>query len=379
MPRQAPLSIEVYDKNFMPKGAIGAPKFITVQPRFNAFGTATIGIPNDHRMIQHLVDNGRLWLRDDEGQHVMSGPVTAFRGSGPAASGQVEVDIIDDLSVLNEVLGWVIPSAAISAQGTAGENWVMTDNSETVLKAAVQANAIDRLAMNLSVATDLGRGAVITGKLRFHPLYERLFPTVDGAGLDGSGIGVTVQQNGSSRVLDVFEPSVYPRNLTEAGGVITDWSYRLGTATATRVVVGGQGEAQARVFRQYVNATLESSILRKIERFRDARDLDDVGDLPARGQETLDDGMPKSSVSVELSQTKNFIYGKGIRVGDRVVMQFGPGLVVDDVIREATLSWTVENGWKTTCKVGQREDDSDTMIARVLRDLARYLSNQMRT
>lgn len=374
----APLQIDVFNKNFQSIGSIGDPKFVTVTLRYNAVGTTTVSISAQHRMVQKIVDEGaRLRIRDEKGSHLMSGWIERLRGVGPTGSGFIEIDIRDDLAVLGELLGWVLPAAAITAQGSAGDNWVLTDNAETVLKAAVTANAT-RAGMPLTCATDLGRGSVITGKLRFHPIFDRLFPVVDGAGLEAAGIGVTVKQVGASLVLDVFEPNVYPRDLTEAGGAIVDYSYTLAGPTATRVVVGGQGEAQARVFRNYVDATRETLYGRKIERFRDARDVDDVADLPARGQETLDDGAPKSGIAITLSQTDNLRYGKSINIGDQATMRVG-NATITDVVREVVLSWTRDAGWKVTPKVGERTDDPDTMFAVALRRMARWISNQTRT
>lgn len=376
--RVAPIQIGVFDKNFVPKGAIGNPKFVTINLRHNAIGTATVCVQATHRLMPNLLPGNRLHIRDENSEHLMSGYIERIRGRGPTGSGYVEIDINDDFAMLGEVLGWVIPDALISAQGTAGANWEMTDNAETVLKAAVTENAIDRLAMPVVCAPDLGRGSVITGKLRFHPIYDRLFPVVDGAGLEAAGIGVTVRQVDDHLEVDVYEPSTYPRDLTEAGGAIVDWNYSLAGPTATRVTVGGQGEAQARAFRHYIDAARETEYARVIERFRDARDVDDVADLPVRGQETLDEGAPKSGLSLVLSETKNLRYGSSVRVGDQVNMSIGI-TPISDVLKEAVLSWTSDAGWRVTPKVGDRSDDTDTMMASALRRLARWISNQTRT
>ena len=378
--RPPPLFIEVYDKNFVAQGAIGNPKFVTVAPIYNGAGTATISVPNSHRLIPDLIaDGARLWIRDEDRNHLMSGWITRIRGSAPAQSGFMEFDIVDDFNVLNDVLGWVVPTAAITGQGSAGEYYTLSGSAEYVLKAAVIANAVTRLGMPLTVATNLDRGSAVTARLRFHPLYERLFPVVDGSGIEAAGVGVTVKQVGSGLVLDCFTPSLYPRTLSELGGAVVDWSWSKVSTTATRVVVGGQGEAQARVLRNYVDTAREAAVGHKIERFRDARDVDDVADLPARGQETLDDGAPKSGLSITLAQTENLRYGRSISVGDRVNLEVGPGVVISDIMREATLSWTSEDGWQVTPKVGDRSDDPDTMLARTIRRLARAISNSTRT
>lgn len=376
-----PLRIGVYDKDFQRHGLVGAPKFVTVTPKFNAAGGATVGVLGTDRMIQHLIaDGARMWIRDEAGQHVMSGYVNDIRGTGPARTSLMEFDIVDDFALLGEVLGWVVPTAAITAQGTAGSNWEMTGSAEAVLKAAVTANVVDRLGFPLTVEPNQNRGSTVTAKLRFHPLYDRLFPVQDGAGIAEAGIGVYVrQQPGGGLYLGVYTPQTYPRTLDERSGIIVDWSYSHSAATATRVVVGGQGEAQLRSFRYVTDTTREAAMGRKIERFRDARDVDDVSLLAPRGQETLADGAAKSGLAVALSQTANFRYGYSVRVGDRVRLALANGITIDDVLREATLSWTQDDGWKATPKIGERSGSADVTIARTIKRLATYIMNQNRT
>lgn len=383
---RAPLLIEVYDRDFVHTGNVGAPKFVTVHLAHNKAGRSTIGVLGSDPVIAKLLTpGGRLWIkavdpRTGAPSHLTSGYIEDVRGTGPGKESVLEFDMIDDFVLLEEVTGWVIPTALITAQGTAGANWEMTDNSETVLKAAVAANAVTRLSMPLTIAPDLGRGSVITAKLRFHPLFDRLFPVEDGAGLAASGIGVTIRQDGAGLLLDVYEPAAYPRKLSEISGTITNWNWSKKPYTASRVVVGGQGEAQARAFRYYTDAARELEG-RIIERFRDARDVDDVADLPVRGQETLDDGAAKSGLSVTLAQTANFRYGRpGVQVGDSVRMEVGLGIPpIEDVLTEATLSWTQGEGFKVTPKVGDKTDDPDTLLSGYLARLARAFSFTNRT
>lgn len=382
----APLLIDVYSKTFQHLGRIGDPKFCTVIPRFNAVGSATIGLLASQKMIPRLFDGGaRLVIRDprqsaDDGV-VMSGRVDDIRGSGKYFGELLEVDIIDDFTLFDEVLGWVIPTAPISAQGTAGTNWTMTGPSETVLRAALYANAVTRLGLPVSMAASAGRGGTITAKLRFDPLSE-LFPTLDGAGLTDSGLGVTVKQSGAGLVVRAYIPTTYARVLTPRSGEVGDWSYSIKNPTATRVAIGGQGEAQARVFRTVVDAAVEADIGWKIERWRDARDVDAGADmennLQARGRDTLKEGAKKAGLSLELAETARFQYGRNVRVGDRVSLDIGTPEPITDVLAEATLSWTQDDGWKRTPKVGDKTDDPDATLLRGIKMLARKIAKGSR-
>ena len=190
----APLSIRVYDKTFTPRGDIGDPKFVTPIVKHNDVGMTTMSVLSSHRLIPLLMESGtRVVVTDERDQHVMSGYIKNRCGTGPAVQGLFEFDVEDDFVELSQILGWVVPDGDITEQGTAGENWVMEDAAETVLKAAVTAN-VARLGKPIVCAPDLGRGATIRASLRFHPLFDRLFPVVDGAGLAATGIGVTVRR-----------------------------------------------------------------------------------------------------------------------------------------------------------------------------------------
>lgn len=375
----APLKLDLYTKNFQWVGRLGTPKFVTAIPRFNAVGTATIGLLADHRLASRIFDPGMRFVITDPEQSfddgvVISGRIDDIRGSGTYGSEVIEIDIIDDFCLFDEVLGWVIPTAAINAQGTAGTNWTQTGPAETVLRAALYANAVTRLGLPVSMAASSGRGSSITAQLRFDPLSE-LFPVKDGAGINGSGIGVTVKQSGAGLLVRVYEPRVITRKLTPTTGEIVDWSYSLKKPSATRVAVGGQGEAQARVFRTVVDAARETEIGWKIERWRDARDVDAGADmennLTARGNQTLTEAAEKAGLSLTLAETKRFKYGRNVRVGDRITLEVNPNLPVTDILSEATLSWTQDDGWKRTPKVGDRSDDPDVNLHRTIAALAR--------
>lgn len=375
-----PIYISVYDKGFVRRATISMPKFATIVMRHNDVGTATIGVlASDPALARCIEDGARLVIRDENRQHLMSGPIVRWRGTGPSKRALFELDVEDDFRILKDVLGWVQPSEPITNQGIAGTNWTMTGPAETVLKAAVTANAVNRLGLPLTVAPNQGRGSTIKASLRFHPLYDRLFPVVDGAGIDAAGIGVTVRQDGAGLRLDCYTPSTYPRKLTESAGIITEWSVNRHAPTATRVVVGGQGEAQVRVFRHIERVPTETAWGIKVERFRDARDVEDNLVLYERGEQTLDEGAAKSGIAVTLSQTPNFRYGSAVKVGDVVTLRVGPGIELTETLKEATLSWTRDDGWKATPRVGEKQDDPTSALSKAVRSIARYLSSQNRT
>src|SRR5690606_12693345 len=138
----------------------------------------------------------------------------------------------DDWRLLRNVLGWPSPDRALDAQDQVTHRTI-TGAAETVVKTLVAENAITRLGLPVTCATDQARGDTITVDARFAPLADVLFPAVEQAGL-----GVVVYQEGAGLVVDVVAPGEHPRVLSEASGAVQSWSLAASSPGATRVVVG---------------------------------------------------------------------------------------------------------------------------------------------
>lgn len=272
-----PFRVTVFNGAMDRLGWVGDPISVTVTERHNAISTGEITVRSDHQRLSDLIADGARVTVDyltDSGavlRRVLSGPVRSLRGQGPSSSGTVTVGVESDLRLLHRVLGWPVPGNALGSQTSAYD--VRSGAAETVLKGYVTANAVTRLALPVTVATDQARGTTIKTQARFHPLSDVLLEAVEGAGL-----GVSVVQDDATKklVLDVYAPAVYPRTLTEQSGVVVDWSWSVAGPTATRVIAGDQGEATARSFTTTVHTARESMWSDVIEVFRDARDTDDA-------------------------------------------------------------------------------------------------------
>lgn len=367
MSAEQPFRITVYDKDFTRLGFVGDPLSLSVVPRHSpGIGTATLTLAADHRRVSDLMaDGARVVIQYDDDQHLLSGPVRRKRGAGPSTSGTIEFDVEDDFRLFYRVLGWPVPGAALTAQTSAYDK--RTGPAETVLKGYVTANAVQRLGLPVTVETDQARGGNITTALRFHPLVDRLWPAVD-----QSGVGVRVRQVGAGLRVECYTPTTYPRPLTELSGVVQSWSYSGSAFTVSRLVAGDQGEATARSFTASVDAAREAAWGDVVEAFVDARDADAPAEVAARRAEALADGAPRSGFAIELAETDAFRYGRTVKVGDRVTLQVG-GQTETEVLREAQLSWTRDEGLLVTPVVGERTDDPDVTLARFISRLARQV------
>jgi hypothetical protein len=375
-----PFRVEVYDKNFAMRGPIGNPIFTTIIPKWMSPGTATIAVPATHPRVADLVQPGaRIWFKTgDTGAHLLSGWVARYRVSGPERQSVFEFDVVDDFVILQRILGWVVPSAPITGQGTAGTNWELTGPAETVFLNALKVNAVDRLGLPIQIPTTQGRGLATKARLRFQTLYDRLIPVEDGAGIVNSGIGIGIRQRTGAPGLtvDVWTPRTITQPINEQSGVVESWSVNQENATATRAVAGGQGEGQLRLFRERIDAALEAAFGWKMEVFRDARDTNDPTTMYARLDETLAEASGTSGMSVDFSETANFAVRPGkIWVGDQVTMSIA-GVTVTERLQEATLSSTAGDGFLTRPRIGDKSDDPDRKLGTLINRIARSIRSR---
>jgi hypothetical protein len=368
--------IAVYDKNRVFQCQIGSPVSLEATVRHNLVSTLKMSVSLDHERLPELMADGARLKVSFKGEHLISGPVTTDELVTDGVSGLYTVTVEDDFRVLREILGWPVPTAAITAQNTA-EYRTYTGNAETIIKSAVSENGVTRMAVpGLTVAANLNRGATVPGGVpfRMHPLADKLFPAIEDAGL-----GVTVQQNGTSLVLDVYAPQTFPRTLSVKGRTLQQATMTRTRPTASRAVIGGQGEGTARNFRQLTDTARETLYGMKAETFADARDDNTAAVMDARGQEVLTETGPKNGVSLTLAGTGIFQYGPGgFHVGDRVPVDIGNGVVITEVIRECTLKWVSPTYASVEPVAGEITNQPERVTAKRIAQLAKGQRDQER-
>lgn len=354
--------ITIYDTDRVFAGQIGSPLSLTVTPReFPLIGTATMVVQDTHVKVGALMAPGARLIFKFKGEHLLSGPVDEVELDSEA--GTLTVTVIDDAHILHRIAGWQVPTTAIGAQGTADYK-TYTGDAETVVKAAVTDNGVNRLAIpGLTVAPNLHRGNTVPGgvAVRMHPLPDRFYPA-----LALAGIGCTVQQVGTNLVFDVYEPRTYPRTLSVEGRTLKKVKWNRKRPTASRVVIGGPGEAKLRRYRKLTDTARETEWGFVGETFRDARDAKDDGDpevvantnatMDARGQETLDESGVVNGLSVTLAESTVFTYGEnGVRVGDRANVRHA-GTIITDTLKEATIQWRSPDYASVEPMIGDNQD-----------------------
>lgn len=359
-------AIEIHSKAGARLGWVGDPEIFTFTTRHGAQSTGALTLPTDHPKAPLLLADGARYVCRYEDEHLSSGMIRlhAKNDIGPKAT--YTWQLADDWRLLGRLIGLPVPGQTAANQGAA-EHYVVSGPAESVVKQILTANLPRMAAVGLpvTVAPDLGRGAVITVRVRLRKLVEELMPVVDQA-----GIGITVRQVGAGLVVDCYEPDPWPINLSEEAGTIVGGSWSRELPTVTRVYVGAGGEGAERVIRgPYINTAAEAATGDWIEDFIDARDIkvddpnrDDL--MAARAVEHLAAGAWKAGLTIEFTETDNYRYGgpRGVTVGRQLTAELAPGVTVTDVLRAATLTTSTSDGVKVTPQLGERTDEPDAVL-----------------
>ncbi len=374
-----PFEVIVFDKAYVNKGRLGAPTSLSGEVVHNGVGTCEFTVPADHPRVVDLTASGARVLVNyrPEGrplQFLISGAVEEVGGGGSAVQPWRKFRVVDDFSVLtDEVQCWPNPTGTELQQGDDEAYFTVTGPAETVLKDILRPN-VTRDGHVLTIPATAGLGSTITGSVRFHTPFERLFPAVEQAGL-----GVRVRQSGTTRLLEVYVPTVHTRALTQASKIIVSGEYSVKRPTITRVTVLAGGEGTARVVRRKIDAAREAEWGVRLSATRDARDVqtDDPAleaKLVARMDETLAEGASKASLKCELTETESFRYGVAFSLGDRLPIRLANAPTLTDYVRSVAFSWTA-GGVKITPRVGDWSDVADTQLINHVTALTRAVSD----
>lgn len=361
------VSVELYDAGFHRLGWLNDAE-LSATFRHNRRSVATITVPADHLRAAQLVEPGRrvviTYTPDGGMPQVMSGWIGTFQTQGPRGSSSLVLTVLGDW--LDRALAWPVPAAALSAQSSA--YYTATGPAETVLKSLITANMITRLGWPITVATNLGRGSTVSLSARMVPLSDVVEPAAD---LGGIGIRVAQQPGASTIGVDAYVGADRTnRVLSESSGAVVAWSLTGNAPSATRAVIGMDGEGDLRNFTSAVDAAAESDWWPS-ETFVDARDLDDGTSGGQRGEDKLAELAATVSVSVTLAETPSWTFGRTVFLGDMVTVEVLPGVTRVERVREAQLTYTAADGLVVQPVVGDPDaTEPERAQAKAIRSIA---------
>lgn len=353
--------------------------------RYNEPGSWQVTLPVGHPLAEELKKPGSgLIVSTDDGV-LISGPTTSVKTDQSTEDlvGTYTIQGVDDSILLSERLAYPTPTTAdVTAQTSAYDE--RTGNAETVMKAYVNANIgpaapVTRRVPNLTVEASSNLGPTIKGSARFETLQELLKGFAD-----LSELGFTIEQNGDELEFQVYAPndrSAFVR-LDLDNGRLKKSEYSYTAPKTTRVIVGGQGEAELRTFVERSSSeSLEAEISwgRRIEIFKDQRSTEDLAELQQAGDEVLvKDGKTIVSVSISPSDDQTMLYGKDWNLGDKVSVVVGD-TELQAVVTEVGILIS-EDGVRIGATVGEpNSNDYETQLLIKQADTALRISSLERT
>lgn len=326
------LTVEVRNGSFERVGQLVSADLngLTAVLRYNNVGSWSISLPFDHRLVDELRAPSAGIIISLGDNVIFSGYTTSAKleQSQENPLGDWIIEGVDDSVILAEHLAYPLPSVAdVTLQTQANDH--RTGYAETVIKGFVEDNisagaGTVRALPHLSVETDLMRGTAVTGTARFTNLQDLIY----GLAQTG-GIGYRVEQVGDGVQFQVFEPVDRSQTIRMDldNGKLTRTEYVYGQPKATRVIVGGAGEAEERVFYEGSNATslaAETAWARRVEKFIDSRGGDAADVLEQSAAEALvDEGKTIVNMSVTPSDDQTMRFGVDWNLGDRVTIVVG--------------------------------------------------------
>lgn len=324
------LIVEVRDANLdrvgqlVPQDLVGA----TFVIRYNNVGSWSINLPHGHPLGELLRLPGYgILVTGPNGDQILSGPTLSAKltQTPDNIDGNWEIVGASDDIYLAERLAYPTPATDdVTAQTDSHDR--RTGSAETVIKGYVDDNIGpsapgSRQVTGLTIEADEARGSTVFAAARFNNLQELIYDLAQ-----VGGIGYRITQVGDDLEFSVFEPvdrsdtirmDIQNRKLSSS-------IYSYGTAKVTRAIVGGQGEAENRIFLERSNVDsleAESTWGRRIEVFKDARQADGTDELETAGDEILADlGKTIVEMSVTPTDDETMIYGVDWGLGDRVTV-----------------------------------------------------------
>jgi hypothetical protein len=364
------LTVEVRDANLVRLGQLLPEDLVGFQAvlRKNDIGSWKCTLPVGHRLAEQLRLPGAGIIVSFAQGTLLSGPTTSVitNQSIDDYEGTYEISGVDDSVILKERLAYPTPSTAdVTAQTTAYD--VRTGAASDVMKEYVNVNIgaaapAARRVPQLSIDETEPLGPTVTGSARFETLQELLTALAD-----VSDLGFTVEQVGSNLKFQVYEPVDRSANvrLDLQNGRLNKSEYAYSQPLVTRTIVGGSGDAEARVFIERSSADsldAEAAWNRRIEIFNDSRSTTDLTELQQAGDEVLaNDGKTIVSVSISPSDDQTMLFGVDWNLGDKVTVVVGPVELVSVVTEVGVL--ISADGVRVGATVGEpRTLDYETQI-----------------
>ena len=260
----------------------------------------------------------------------------------------------DDNVWLKRRLAHPQPSTASPPYNSQDDD-VRTGTCSTILRQYVNVNVsagalAPRKVTGLVLGSDPVAGSTITGRARWQVLLDLLQELA----LAGGGLGFRIVPNGNPGEIafQVYSPVDKTAAVTFSRplGTLSEASYESAASEMNYAVVGGSGDGLARTIFEKPNSD-EVNTWSRIESFVDRGDTTDPTELEQKADETLADGVGKTTLSLTPVDLPGQQYLTHYTLGDRVTVVIDEE-TVEELVREVRINLTPEGPTQTRPTIG---------------------------
>jgi hypothetical protein len=281
--------------------------------------------------------------------------------------------VADDLALIAGRVTYPDPANAATGQ-TAARYTFTTVNGEDALRDLVDVNAgpsalAARQVAALALGADNGIGVAVSYSTRFEPLLDAARAIAIAAG----NLGFRTVQDGLSVLFEVYDP----RDLTDSArfsrgrGNLRRIRYQPSAPICTAAIVGGEDAGTARVIRERLNTALITDGWGRVESFVDRRDVTDVDELDAAGDDALSAGTMSIRLEIDALDTPAQHYRVNYGLGDVVSVEVYPGVTVPEIIRAIKIDFSATKGEVITPIIGTADAVTTGPTASLQRSILR--------
>lgn len=294
--------INIMDRKFSFLGQIDNYESLILGKKFHAVGGFEMYLHETNAYADKLQKEIILFTATNKAYIIMYRQIDS-------ATGTVIIRGLELKSYLKRIITFPPPGMAYHR---------INSNAETIMKDIVTANLTRKNISEITIAPNQNRGPTTIFQTRYKNLADELEKISLATGI---GWDVTLDLDNKTFVFDVIESRDLTAGQTEHPPAIFSLEYdniakqtlvesRLDYANVA--IVAGQGEGADRD----VIILGDTEGLDNYEMFVDARDLDNIADLPARGEQKLAETQEILIFDSEVLTDKNLIYGEDFNLGD---------------------------------------------------------------
>ena len=390
--RPSGLLITIYDGDYTRQGRVGDYISAEFTWAYLAAGTGTLVVQSDHWFVAQALTcyQSVVPVVVDAQGYRWSGRVAsvAQKGGDTAA-----VTLVDEWPWLQSLLAWPVPGNVITQQTVAF--YELEGPLATTTAQIINDNAIRLGVPVIAIIDSPDTSPTRLLKARMQPVADYVASALRA---DGWKLTATIWLPGDDQptgvvphtgdltaavntltvptvVMKIEECEAKPwLRWTESIGGISDDRVTADAPTAYRLVLGGDGQDEARIFAEYVNTARQTSL--GTYGFPEAfsSQSGDATELAAAGPGADVDYAGKSSISVTVQDATPWHYGLHYLVGD-VPTLILPGLTLtDQPITSVTVSDKADSGFSFRPTIGEsKEMDAVSMVASALAQVVREI------